>query len=222
MAVIGYLGTDADNGISFEVSEEVFRSPNNMIWSGSAQYSTHKRHATHALTEFTGLDPDSFTFDMLLTSELGVDPLEESVKLWTFERDAEPLGLVIGGKAYGKYRWTIKQHKIKIKYTDRAGDMYVVEVSVTLQEYLKGEDHNTTSASAAADTAQATAETVTSGGDASGGTSYTVKKGDCLWNIAKKFYGSGASWGKIYDANRSVIGGNPSLIYPGQVFTIPA
>ena len=53
-------------------------------------------------------------------------------------------------------------------------------------------------------------------------TSYTVVKGDCLWNIAKKFYGSGSKYSIIYNANRSVIGGNPNLIYPGQVLTIPA
>lgn len=50
---------------------------------------------------------------------------------------------------------------------------------------------------------------------------YTVVKGDCLWNIAKKFYGSGAQYTKIYNANKGVIGGNPNLIYPGQVLTIP-
>lgn len=51
--------------------------------------------------------------------------------------------------------------------------------------------------------------------------SYTVVKGDCLWNIAKKFYGNGSLYTVIYDANRNVIGGNPNLIYPGQVLTIP-
>ena len=52
--------------------------------------------------------------------------------------------------------------------------------------------------------------------------SYTVVKGDCLWNIAKKFYGSGSKYTIIYNANQGVIGGNPNLIYPGQVLTIPA
>lgn len=52
--------------------------------------------------------------------------------------------------------------------------------------------------------------------------SYTVVKGDCLWNIAKKFYGSGSKYSIIYNANKSVIGGNPNLIYPGQTLTIPA
>lgn len=51
--------------------------------------------------------------------------------------------------------------------------------------------------------------------------SYTVKKGDCLWAIAKKFYGNGALYTKIYNANKSKIR-NPNLIYPGQVLTIPA
>ena len=49
---------------------------------------------------------------------------------------------------------------------------------------------------------------------------YTVKKGDCLWNIAKQFYGNGSAYTKIYDANTNQIA-NPSLIYPGQVFVIP-
>ena len=50
---------------------------------------------------------------------------------------------------------------------------------------------------------------------------YTVKPGDCLWNIAKKFYGKGSDYTKIYNTNKGKIGSNPNLIYPGQVFTIP-
>ena len=51
-------------------------------------------------------------------------------------------------------------------------------------------------------------------------TSYTVIKGDCLWKIAKRFYGVGSRWTEIYNANKSKIK-NPNLIYPGQVFVIP-
>ncbi len=49
---------------------------------------------------------------------------------------------------------------------------------------------------------------------------YTVVKGDCLWNIAKKFYENPFLWGKIYEANKDKIK-NPDLIYPGQVFLLP-
>jgi nucleoid-associated protein YgaU len=51
---------------------------------------------------------------------------------------------------------------------------------------------------------------------------YTVVKGDTLWGIAQRFLGAGARYEEIYEANKGVIGGNPNLIYPGQVFTIPA
>lgn len=50
---------------------------------------------------------------------------------------------------------------------------------------------------------------------------YTVKKGDCLWNIAKKYYGNGSKYTVIYNANKGKIK-NPNLIYPGQVLTIPS
>lgn len=49
---------------------------------------------------------------------------------------------------------------------------------------------------------------------------YTVKKGDTLWGIAKKYLGNGAKYTQIYDANKSIIS-NPNLIKVGQVLTIP-
>jgi len=51
--------------------------------------------------------------------------------------------------------------------------------------------------------------------------SYTVVKGDCLWNIAKKdyIYNDPFKWPQIYEANKDKIK-DPDLIYPKQVFTI--
>jgi len=51
---------------------------------------------------------------------------------------------------------------------------------------------------------------------------YTVVAGDCLWNIAKKFYGDGSRYTEIYNANQSLFNGrSPNLIYAGDVLTIP-
>ena len=62
---------------------------------------------------------------------------------------------------------------------------------------------------------------------------YTVKSGDCLWNIAKNFYGNGSKYTVIYNANKTVIentakkygkksSSNGHWIYPGTKLTIPA
>ena len=49
---------------------------------------------------------------------------------------------------------------------------------------------------------------------------YEVVKGDCLWNISKKYLGDGARWGEIYELNKGIIS-NPSLIYVGQQLVLP-
>lgn len=52
---------------------------------------------------------------------------------------------------------------------------------------------------------------------------YVVQEGDSLSSIAQQFYGSAAreKWMAIYEANKGVIGDNPSLIKPGQQLKIP-
>lgn len=53
------------------------------------------------------------------------------------------------------------------------------------------------------------------------GDSVVVQPGNSLWRIARRTYGRGLSYTVIYEANREQIR-DPDLIYPGQVFTLPA
>ncbi|KPC63715.1 transglycosylase family protein [Streptomyces chattanoogensis] len=52
---------------------------------------------------------------------------------------------------------------------------------------------------------------------AHGSGNYTVKSGDTLAKIAKAH---GTNWKTVYANNKSVIGGNPNLIFPGQQLSI--
>ncbi|WP_236873772.1 LysM peptidoglycan-binding domain-containing protein [Clostridioides difficile] len=49
---------------------------------------------------------------------------------------------------------------------------------------------------------------------------HKVGKGDSLWSLAKKYYGNGDLWKKIYDANKKLIK-NPDVIKDGWVLIIP-
>jgi nucleoid-associated protein YgaU len=60
------------------------------------------------------------------------------------------------------------------------------------------------------------------------GRDYMVRRGDCLWLITQAALGNRVSivrindgWQRIWRANASTIGGNPHLIFPGQVLRIP-
>lgn len=63
-------------------------------------------------------------------------------------------------------------------------------------------------------------------------TTYTIKSGDTLWGIARKYYGDGTKWKTIYQANKGIIestaksrgkksSDNGHWIYPGVKLTIP-
>lgn len=129
---IGCLGD-----IAFQVSSDVVRTVSNVTWSGSANYNTHARHLTDSLTEFTGIAPDEMTFDIVLSVSLGVNPMTDLVRIWEYERKGQALSLMIGSKAYGKYRWVIKSHKINMQTFSGSGDLMSATVSISLLEYIK-------------------------------------------------------------------------------------
>ena len=60
---------------------------------------------------------------------------------------------------------------------------------------------------------------------ASGGTFrtkdiYTVRRGDTLWAIAKRYFGSGLRYPRIFEDNREIIN-DPDLIHPQQQVKVP-
>lgn len=108
----------------------------------------------------------------------------------------------------------------RFSYSESGGDVGTISYSLTLKEYREITVRQVTvNIASAAASVQNTAARVD---NSTIPKTYTVVRGDCLWNIAKRFYGSGSQYTKIYNANKSIIGGNPNLIYAGQVLTIPA
>lgn len=106
-------------------------------------------------------------------------------------------------------------------YDERYGDVGDIYYSIKLSEW-KDYSVKRLILSDSRDTATVTQKERSGSPDPATTTStYPVSSGDSLWAIAKRHYGDGAKWKAIYEANKSTIGANPNLIYPGQVLTLP-
>lgn len=110
------------------------------------------------------------------------------------------------------------------KITEEAGNGFDFKVQFKLKQYRS---YGTKMVNIKFETSTPTAQVepnreTDNSPEPSAAQTYTVVQGDCLWNIAKRFYGNGAKYTTIYEANKEVVGSNPNLIYPGQVLTIPA
>lgn len=107
--------------------------------------------------------------------------------------------------------------------TDDAGAGFDVKVKINLKQY-RPYGTKTVSIQPATTTTTATAtveEAPRPTNTAPQQSTYTVKSGDCLWNIAKKYLGDGSRYKEIYELNKDKIT-NPNLIYPNQVLTLPS
>lgn len=163
---------------------------------------------------------DSFfpkkTFPGVSVSSL-TDPLKCVEKLKTWYDGDKPVHLILTDVGVDIY-CTIES----FTYYEQGGDVGTIHYSLTLKEYREVTVRTVTVKTTATVATASVSSTETRVDNSTTDQTYTVKSGDCLWNIAKKYYGSGSKYTVIYNANKSVIGSNPNLIYPGQVLTIPA
>lgn len=82
-------------------------------------------------------------------------------------------------------------------------------------------DASVTETAAETAVAETGAETAVADAPAAAPSSVTVQPGFTLWRIATETLGEGVLYVQVFEANKDQIR-DPDLIYPGQVFTIPA
>lgn len=91
------------------------------------------------------------------------------------------------------------------------------ETTTALTTTIAPTDTPTATATAAV-TSAPTVTTAPQQAPTSTNSTYTVQKGDSLWNIAVKEYGDGYRWVEIARANKLV---HPDFIHVGNILTIP-
>jgi nucleoid-associated protein YgaU len=142
-------------------------------------------------------------------------PKKARDRILKMKESGKPVRFTITGKPGVSMYCTIEAFEIQ----EQGGDPGTVYFTLKLKEYREAKVRKIK-----VDPGKKTAGVSPSGSRTDGtpaAQTYTVVNGDCLWNIAKRFYGNGSLYTIIYEANKGVIGGNPNLIHAGQVLTIP-
>lgn len=106
---------------------------------------------------------------------------------------------------------SLEEYKIK----EDAKDGFDITVALDFKQY---KDYGTKVARIKGN--QATQENVRSADSAPEVKTHKVVKGDCLWNLAKKYLGDGSRYNEIYELNKDIIS-NPNRIYVGQTLKLP-
>ncbi len=150
-----------------------------------------------------------------------VDSAEELIEhLYQLFENREPFEfIVIRNTPKGSFDTNLDVTLEDLRVSDDAAEGFDLAVSVTLKEF-RPYGTKIMNFMLTEDTTEVVEDTADRQGEPEQVNTYTVIKGDCLWNIAKKLLGNGNRWREIYNLNRDKIT-NPNLIYPGQVLTIP-
>lgn len=129
--MIGVLGN-----VLFRVSDSRVLTIRNMKQEISASWETMDRIGLKPLTEYSGPNLQTISFEITLDASLGVKP---RMMLQTLERMAEgseAYDLVLGRRLIGKNKWVITKCSAAYDVILRGGDIYKATVSLNLQEYV--------------------------------------------------------------------------------------
>ena len=136
-------------------------------------------------------------------------------KIESWRKSGDPCRVIITGDGGVNMLCTIESFIYGER--DATGDVYY---TLMLQEYKKIKTKKATVTIATVEKKKVESARPTKQPESN--RTYTVVKGDCLWKIAKQFYGNGADYPKIVSANQNIFANrSPNLIYPNEVLVIP-
>ena len=107
------------------------------------------------------------------------------------------------------------------KDTSKWKEIVAVNPGLSASNLKVGQKINLPAKSGSASTKVSSA-TKSSASTVTAGNQHVVTAGETLASISDKAYGNRTNWKKIYEANKSVIGSNPSTLKVGMKLTIPA
>ena len=106
---------------------------------GDGRWATHEIIGTNQkpVMEFIGPGLETIGFSVLLTTMLGITPVEELKKLRQLRDNGVVCTLAIGGNAVTANSWVVTKLSETHKSYDNKGNLLVASVNVSLTEYVK-------------------------------------------------------------------------------------
>lgn len=126
---VGMLGN-----VTFEVSDKTFRTISNLSRSNKANYSTHKMVAKKGIVEFTGVDPETISFEAVFSAWFGENPENWRKKLVTMLEKGKAVTFILGTAPIGNM-WVIEDLKFDTGLFWKDGTPAEYKASISLKEY---------------------------------------------------------------------------------------
>ncbi len=214
-------------GMRFEVTRKKILSFSDLSISRGVDYEEHRRIHDKPLMEFVARQNAVMTVTVIAKSSLGVTPRKIWDKFAKIRDERKAAYFYFGaGKNNGKKgsagqrmvgrdRWVITDISNAFKSFYVNGMPTEITFDITLKEY----PHRAAKSSKPSNKTKAASEkkkTPTSA-KKKNYTLYTTQKGDTLWALAKKYYGKGSKYTKIYNANRDGKDGTHKLTDPNNL-----
>ena len=127
--ITGMLGD-----VIFEVSDQTYRTINNLTRNEKANYSTQKLVKKEGILEFTGVDPETISFEILFSAWFGENPETWRKKLDTMLTNGKVVTFVLGTKPIGR-RWVLEDMSAATQFYYKDGTPADYKVTVNLKEY---------------------------------------------------------------------------------------
>ncbi|KZL88721.1 phage tail protein [Clostridium magnum] len=130
--MIGYFGD-----IVFETSDKKILTFTSFKHDSAGRWEKHNVIGTKPISEFVGPDLDTITFTINLNGSYGVKPRDEMEKWIGLVNSGIVDVLVIGTKALGQDKWSVKGVSEAWDVIFNKGELFSGKIDVTLEEYIE-------------------------------------------------------------------------------------
>lgn len=132
MATIGSFGD-----VIFEVSADKLLTFNDLEKKSSAKWNEHEINGNKAKLEFDGPGLAELNYNILFRAEHGINPMKEMSRLERMQNRGEAHHFVLGQKPIMINKLVVTELTEKLRNIDQQGNVFTIEASVSLKEYVE-------------------------------------------------------------------------------------